>query len=378
MKKYVLLTCSVCDRSTKELVDLKRFTPDKCTITLGCEGRLLFKGYTNDNSSVDTVPPTGTVNWYKRGTKLTPNTSLKTVSLFNLSTGGTKQLVLAVKKSLLPADTSGVIELGLEGPQQTSKDYRQYTYRKTTSFDTVNGVEDGASKKVLRYSVLGSDPDIVQVYLNGVLKEQGVDYELYDGVAAVAPNSVKFTSTVSGSSNQVDVIVSKAGTKISLNLTFARQISDESRVGTGAWEGVQHVTSIDDYALFYCDGTTFVDLSPLNVTFTLSSLTYVLGGVQYSLSDAYFLLSRSGVHTQVDRNLAAWVPLSGLTADTKYVTIAKQDNEKWVFCTEDSIAPVFPVLNVTQYTTRTLLTTGLTGDSSSAEYDSTLIKGPDR
>jgi hypothetical protein len=60
------------------------------------------------------------------------------------------------------------------------------------------------------------------------------------------------------------------------------------------------------------------------------------------------------------------------------VTIAKQDNEKWVFCTEDSIAPVFPVLNVTQYTTRTLLTTGLTGDSSSAEYDSTLIKGPDR
>lgn len=381
MKKYVTLKCSTCTRQKDELVDLTRFKPDRCTITLGCEGRLSPIGYTSEGTSVLSVPPTGLSNWYPRGTTLSSSKSLQQDSMYNTSTGTKQQIVLAVPVNNLGfvPGPQAKLTLTLEAEQQTSKEYRQYTYRKSTSFTIINGVEDGQTKKVLRYT----PSDQVEVYLNGVKRVRGVDYELNDGTStsAVPPNSVMFLSTITGTSNQVDVVVTQSTSPDLRNLTFNRAIDDESRAGTGAWEGIGFITSaaIGDWVLFYCDFAEVSALFTLDVKLRFSSATIVdaPGGPTYDVTLATMLLSRTKVNTQVDRQRAKWIDVTKLNTETDFLSVKNLDGKRAMLVTEASAQDVFPLLDVVRFKAPSLQTTNLLGDSDSAEFDNFIINGPD-
>jgi hypothetical protein len=385
MKRYVTLKCSICTRQKDQLIDLTHYAPDRCVITLGCEGRLSPVGYTSDGTALLGVPPTGLSNWYPRGSTVTTTAAIQADSLYDTSTGTKKQLMIAVSDDALgfaPAATA-VLTLNLEAEQQTAKDYRQYTYRRTSSFTVINGVEDGQAKKVLRYSLTGATPDQVEVYVNGVKRTLGVDYQLYDGTvgSAVPPNSVVFNTAVTGSSNQVDVIVTKASTVSAVTLTLARAIDDESRVGTGAWEGVAAVNSpsVGRWTVFYCDFAENGGALSTDVKLRVSgvSLKNTVGGPTYTVSKSAILLSRSKLYTQVDRHRSKWVALETLTSNTDYLVVKLVEGSRSLLVTEVSALDTFPPLEVVRFDTPSLLTSNLTGDDDAAELDNTLIIGPD-
>lgn len=381
MKKYVQLRCSSCTRQKDSLIDLTHYAPDRCTITLGCEGRLSPVGYTSDGSTLLGVPPTGLSNWYPRGSAVTTTKEVKADSLYDTSTGTKNQIVLAIPHSALtfvPAEGS-TVQLTLEAEQQTAKDYRQYTYRRSSAFTVINGVEDNQAKKVLRYG----NTDQVEVYVNGVKRVRDVDYKLYDGSvgSAVPPNSVLFTSVQTGASTQVDVIVTKAAAVSTVSLQFTRAIDDEDRVNIGAWEGVSQVTSpaVGDCSLFYCDFAEDGLGLALDVKLRFSSMTIKEGEEtpELPLSSAAILLSRAKLYTQVDRHRSKWIPVNLLNTNTDYMVVKLVDSERRMLVTERSVVDLYPALAVIRFDAHKLQTKNLAGDADAAELDNALIIGPD-
>lgn len=390
MKKYVTLKCNTCTRTKDSLIDLTHYAPDRCTITLGCEGRLSPVGYTSDGTILLGVPPTGLSNWYPRGSTTTTTKAIKADALYDTSTGSKQQVIIAVSDAVLgftPSGTATVV-LNLLAEQQIAKDYRQYTYRKTGSFTVVNGVEDGIGKKVLRYNIVGLNPDQVEVYVDGVKRTLGLaanDYQLYDGTigSPVPPNSVLFNTAVTGVAPQVDVIVTKAATVTTAQLTFSRMIDDEARVTLGAWEGIDYVSSpglTGNWSLFYCD---FAEVAPMTVDLKLTLNptvpSLVIDGPSYVLQPGAgaMLLSRTQVFTQIDRQRAKWINLSVLSTNTDYLIVKLVNTVRRMYVTEASAADLFPVLQAHRFHTPTLQKLTMTGNDDSAQLDNDVIVGPD-
>jgi hypothetical protein len=371
------------------LIDLKHYTTDRCTITLGCEGRLFPVGETGDGTSLIGIPPVGVQNWYARGETASGTKTLSAPSLYNTSTGTKNQMIIAISNDdvgFVPDETS-TFTLNLVAEQQQAKDFRQYTYRKSGSFTIVNGVESSITKKVLRYTITGINPDIVEVYVDGVKRDRGTganEFQLYDGTVGspVPPNSVLFNTMITGVAPQVDVIVTKAATVSTLSLPFTRMINDEARVSLGAWEGVNAVRNQSTgaiWSLFYCDFTE-IPATPVDVKLRLDVNTpsiLVQGNVIVNVTVASILLSNTIVHTSVDRLRGSWAPLSMLSSDNHYLVIKFVSGVRELLITEESISDVFPPLEVLRYTAPALLTKGLLGNIYAAQIDGATIIGPD-
>jgi hypothetical protein len=388
LKRYVTLKCSACAREKDELIDQTHYTPDRCTITLNCEGRLAPIGYTSAGTQTLSVPPTGLENWYPRGSVISSTTPVQADVLYNTSTGEKQQVVLAVYDPGSTISNSATAVLNLVAEQQTPRDYRQYVYRRSGSITVVNGVEDGAAKKVLRYDITGPTPDVVEVYVDGVKRNLGTgstEYQLYDGSpgSPVPLNSVLFNSPVTGVLPQIDVIVTKPATISSIQLTFTRAIDNEGRVGTGAWEGVNRVSTpiLGLYSLFYCDfaniSSTFTTDVKLRLNMETPSLVVDSSNSNIDPNKAAILLSRSGLFTQLDRQKSTWIQLSDLGSNTNYLVVKLDAGKKNLFVTETSIRDVFPPLTVHRFDAPVLQSTDLTGNDDAAQPDNSIIIGPD-
>lgn len=391
MKKYVTLQCSTCKRTKDALINLTHYATDRCTITLGCEGRLSPTGYTSEGTSVLSVPPTGISNWYPRGSTLTSTATLQADALYDTGTGIKQQLVLAVSDAALgfTPGSQAVLTLNLIAEQQMAKDFRQYTFRKSGSVKVVNGVEDAQAKKVLRYNTTGVTPDMIEVYVDGVKRDHGTgpaDYDLYDGTpgSAVPPNSVLFNNTVTGSSTQIDVIVTKASTITAAQLTFVRAADDEARDTIGAWEGIDAVTSpsVGRWSLFYCDVSVHSANLALDVQLRLDAakptvLVNVPGTPENVVTAAAILLSRSKLYTQLDRQRSKWVRTDRLVSNNEYLVVKLLNKVRTLLVTELTATDVFPVLQVIRFDAPSLQTANLIGNPEAAQLDNQIIIGPD-
>jgi hypothetical protein len=411
MKRYVELKCSVCARTRNSLIDLKHYSTDKCSVTLGCEGRLFPIGYTNDGGGTLGVPPANVSNWYPRKTETidnvvyaarTPNSTINSTlnsnALFPVGTGTREQFVLAVSDSVLgnSASANATITLKFITEQQVSKDYRQYTFRKTGSISTVNGVEDAVSRKVLRYNIVGTNPDEVQIYVNGVKRARGTgaqDYVLYDGTSssAVPPNTVLFNSVITGTSTQIDVIVTKSSAQNQVLLTFNRVINDESRIGIGAWEGIDAVVNrgtSQRYSLFYCDISAVTQLTAdikMRLDATNPCVIRDPNELSFSPSNAVILLSNSKLFTELDRIRAKHLGLQSLvTSDVSmnYLMLKYINGEKRLMFPSNLATDVFPPYKVIRLRSPKFYTASMSsmilGNSDAETLDNfNFITGPD-
>lgn len=388
MKKYLHLACDKCNRGIDKLVDLTHFFPDKCVITLGCEGRLHPVQYRSD-AQIATTPEAGITDWRPRGS--TQNQQIKDAApvFINTSTGKKDQLVLAVRLDAEPADSSTLV-LPLQIAADTPKTYRQYVFRYETAFTTVVGVESGLEKKTLRFnaysSVSSPIPDIVQVYVNGVQRYQGPgtdDFQVYDGTSAssVPPNTISFNTAIDLSGNtQVDVIVSQPAAISTASLSFFRNQEDESRASTGAWENVSCVEEFisgvwTKFYLFTCDVSTSTALT-LNTILTASTSLVLNGTVQVSLANAAFLLARDPF-SSLDRYTDISAPLTGMSPDSKYLKYSMVDNKPSLQVTESLLSTLYPPFRVNKFTYEKTIKTAVTGVTGQVTIDGNVIIGPD-
>lgn len=388
MKKYLRLACTTCKRTIDRLVDNTRFVPDRCTITLGCQGRLLPTEYRSDGQ-ITSAPEIGITDWYPRGSTTATFQEAAEPALLDTSTGSFQQLVIGIK---LPADPppGSTAELTLQTRAEAPKAFRSYVFRRDVEFSTVSGVEDGISGKTLRFRAWGPDPDLVEVYLNGVKLQQGLgpaDYQVDDGspTPPAPSNTIKFNTPILPSGTyQVEVIVSKAQPITLQTLLFTRNSDNDARLNTGAWENVSHVErfdSVEGVQRFYL--FTF-DVAG-NSVFTRDTIVFPVGNVVVDtgmdtipvlLSDCIFMLSRKP-HTKIDRYPDISIRLQDLDASRDYLKYIVVDGVPTLMVTETSLSTHFPPSIVHRFNPEPTLKVAVEGEEEQLVVDGRLIVGPD-
>lgn len=380
MKKYTRLNCSVCKRFTDKLVDDSHFTPDKCTITFKCTGRLSISEY-RSNGGITSLPEVGIIDWRPRGQTI-QNTGTSENALVNTSSGQLSQIVLAVRLLPIQVPTASTLSVRLTQRADTPKAYRRYVFRKEGAFSSISGVESGLEKKTLRYSAT----DTVEVFLNGGPDDRGVpptEFQLYNGSGSngVPSNTVNFNTTVSlPGVTQVEVIVAPAVQVTPVELQFVRNVNDESRRGRGSWENVDFVSRFNGttwvpFYLFYLDLADGTALK-LNSVMTVDSLA-VLNGIDNILSSSMHLLLARAPYTQIDRYTNLTIPLDSLNFDTEYLKYYVQDGITVLNGTEKSISTVYPPMRVQKFVTENTIQKPVLGVSNQIVVDGNVIVGPD-
>lgn len=380
MKRFLHLVCSVCKRSVDKLVDNTHVTPDRCTITLRCTGRLFPVEY-RSNAAIATAPVAGLQDWRPRGTAI--NTVAEAAAEpFSITSGdvnGFKQLVVAVKTTAT-LTTSSVATLKLYRQIETTAAFSQFIYRRDTAFSSIEGVESGLEKKTLSYNAATQD---VEVFLNGVKLARGTgasDYMLYpDGGI---PNSIKFNTPITlPGITQVDVFV-KAATVSQTPTTIAlhRNHVDTSRTGAGAWENVDSIRYFvngawQTYYLFTADiGSASATLT-LNSNYTVDPTLTLNYNNSIVSTDTLILLSHPP-YSQLDRYMAHVVRLASFGDN---LLSYKLDNGSAVLTAPTTtIAKVFPVLRPTYLEAEGLLTTDPGIAEAQVQLDNDIVIGPDR
>ncbi len=379
MKKYLRYSCSVCKRFADRLVDNVRAMPDKCTITFKCEGRLFPVQYRSDGG-ITSAPEVGIVDWRARGTSSTALSDEQAQTFLDTSAGTTQQIVLAVQLNSAPAAGSE-LKLKLNQRSDAPKNYKAYIYRMDTTFSTVSGVESGLEKKTLRYATT----DTVEVFINGVKQELGASgtgtYQIYDGVAPVPPNTIVFDPTIAlPGITQVDVIISAAATTSQSELTFNRNVSDESRLPTGSWENVDNVERFDgtDWRKWYLFTLDLGDATELdlNTIMTADASATVNGTINVPATDMMLLLARKPYST-LDRYTNLVVPLTTLTFERDYLKFFAVNGKPVLYVTETAKENVYPPLRVVKFSAEKTIQSTLAGVSDQIVVDGSVIVGPD-
>ena len=370
MKKYLRLACTVCRREIDKLVDLTHYTPDQCTITLGCEGRLQLLEY-RSSAGIAVAPQIGVTDWRPRGSTTIQNPDTTEPALLNLETGSLNQLVIGVPGDE-PQDGS-IYDLLLTVKADTPKTYRQYIFRHESAFSSISGIESGLKKQVLRFNVTGSTPDIVEVYINGVKRERGTDpedFQVYDGPSsAIPPNTIVFNSPIDQTGVvQTDIIISKEQTSTTVSITFKRNKSDESRLALGAYENVSYVERFINgnwrrYWLYTWD----VD----DVSIPLNSIM-----IATNVSDVIFLLARQP-YSRLDRYTDIVLPVQDMSVERDYIKFYAEAGETIMATTSTAIIPIYPPLRVGKFNVEKTIRTANRGVQEQLVISSHVITGPD-
>jgi hypothetical protein len=387
MKKYLRFTCTTCKRFIDKPVDNQRVTPDKCTITLNCQGRLVPIEY-RSNAEIATDPEVGVTDWYPRNRTPVATATISDATFINTSTGVYQQLVIGVPLASPPTDTA-TAALTLQLRSDTPKNYKQYTYRFETTFQNVAGVEAGVEKKTLKFTAYGLNPDIVEVYVNGVKREMGVnvdDYQLYDGTISslIPPNMVVFNTPVSlGGVTQVDIIVSKAQLLDTTALNFFRNIDSEPRKDKGAWENVSYYDRLlagvwTRFYLFTCDVLNNLALNPNTIMVPSAPLavTDVPPVPSVPLSQIYLLLARQP-YTKVDRYPDIQVPFDTFSLERDYFKYHNVEGVPTLEITDTALATFYPAARITKFDYEPTIKTPTAGNEEQIVVDGKVVVGPD-
>lgn len=372
MKKYLRLICTVCKRSVDKLVDLTHYAPDQCIITLGCEGRLQPVEYIS-SGGIAVTPEVGVTDWRPRGSSSIEGSAPTEPVFIDLVTGSLKQLVLAIPGTVEPA-SNATTTLTLIVKADTPKAYRQYVFRREGSFSSISGTEAGLEKKALRFTTYGTSPDVVEVYVNGVKRERGTDledYQVYDGTnsSAAPPNTILFNTNIDQTGVvQVDVIVSKEQVSSTVDLTFKRNKSDESRLSLGTFENISYV----DY--FLNDTWRRYYLYTLDLDDAVLPLNSIL--VSQGDSEAMFLLARKP-YTQLDRYVNVVAPLVDMSAERDYIKYYAVDSVTTARITDTALKTIFPPLRLGKFNIEKTIKTSIAGVEEQLVIDGKVIVGPD-
>lgn len=370
MRKYLKYKCSVCARTQDRLVDTKVAEISKCSITLGCSGKLFPVKYSDRGDTIPDAAPSGVQNWYSRFDVVT---SFKdaVASTASLTYGETAELILAAH---LPDTVFGTntVDVVFEISKSENRAFREYIFNTTTKTERVLGAESGVSKKTLRFVSTGALMEDVQVFVNGVEMYEGVDtnqFTISRNTNTVPSNVVVFNTPLIGA-NQIRIVVSKRDIPELITISFGK-VSAQSELNS-SWANVSSVSkgSLHDIYAFKFTDTNI----PIGKTLKIKSVVANKNGVsaQVDLTDCMFMLSTGGEY--IDRCLTVVGGLDILGSSVLNV-VDHGDGVKHLECSEDLLTnlktPLIPVLFKPDSLVKT------TSASTNINHSSVYINGPD-
>jgi hypothetical protein len=376
MKKFQRLFCNTCNRTTDKPLDNVRFTSDKCTITLACEGRL--SPIENiSKPEITGTPPIGVQDWRPRASHIQQNAQNENMVFVNAFTGIKNQLTCAV---LLSGDIPDNLQVKLRAKKASPKEFRSYVFRFDSPFSTVVGLESGLERKTLRYDV----SEIVEVFVNGVklTRGSGPGQYLLFGDGDVPPNTIQLPSGISTiGTTQVDITISALDSDDVQTLTFVKSQYEEDRVSAGAWENVNAVSKLgpDGWKMYQVYRHDITPELKLNCLYVIDSVSYQIAGVptQVPLEDIFLLLARQPF-SPLDRYSNIIIPFSNMGFDSGwYFKYTLVDNISTFEASQSQINTVFPALRMIKFNKELTIKTALSGVDGQVVIDGNKIIGPD-
>lgn len=379
MKQYARYMCSTCFRSTDRLVETKRASIDKCSITFKCPGRMSIVGYLN-NAMILPAVSSGLENWRPRWeTKSTTNSA--STDLIDTSSGKSGTLTLAVQ---LPSSTNDVSTVDVVFGQQDEKpkDYKQFMFRFDSTFQLISGVESGLEKKALRYAAT----DDIDVYVNGLIREEGTAatmYQRYNGVNDVPANTIKFNSPITDTSmiNQVDVVISKAKATSAIRIPFSRNFENEADAKDSAWKNVRSVQILQDgvytsYNLYHFDVISDAGSAApiLKKDSMLVPTSISMNNTPIALSRALILFATKP-YLHIDRRYTVCARLADLDQERDYLKFVVVNGSPQILITSTSITDVYPPIKANVFAQDPIITANSAGVSQT-NVNPTTINGP--
>lgn len=323
------------------------------------------------SAGVAVAPEIGTIDWRARGTKTFSNETLKESNLINLQTGHLKQLTIGVASEDNP-DIDSTYSLEMILKSDAPKTYRQYVFRREGTFSNISGIENGLDKKALRFTAYGTSPDMVEVFINGVKRERGIDaedYQIRDSAESqITPNMIIFNNAVGGAGiSQIDIIISKPEPTTKMSISFKRNKPDESRLALGAFENISHVDRFinGDWKRYYL---FTVDID--NIVMPLNSIL-----VPSSESDVIFLLAKKP-YTRYDRYSDVVLPMQDMSIERDYIKFYVEDKNTTVRATDTSLLNIFPPLRFGKFNMEKTIKSANKGVDEQFLVSSNMIVGP--
>lgn len=310
---YLNYECSICRRIKSFLKDTQRVTPNHCTITKGCLGKLSVVGETK--IPTQTKLSAGIEDWYPRGTKRGNTNDVNVSESFDLSTSATGSLTLAVKgDDTLPYQLNLTLEQRRVGDIQ----FQQFTFRLTSGATSVSGRD--SSGKNLRFDQEAIDEGRVVARVNGV-----------ETTATFSGSKVSFITPVVG---VVDVLVYSTKSTTTKILTLTRNKSLNPTLARGSWANINYVERID------IDGN--VSKWYLYSVDTIAGLTTGRIKIEKSseVGEAIFLLA-STPYQSTDRYLNFVVPQSSLIED---FNLAHESGE--LTASTEFLSEIYPPISI--------------------------------
>jgi hypothetical protein len=351
---YVNYECTTCRRSKSFVKDNLRVTPDSCTITKGCLGRLIPTKETAQPTATKAV--NGVEEWYARGVTHAKAGAVSVTPNFTLSTSATGSLVLAVRSDS-PTALPTQLTISLEQKRVGDVAYQQYQFKPSASTTLISG-KDSVGKN-LRFDQLAIDEGRITVRVNGV---DTTDFLL-------EPSRITFRTQIFAGAI-VDIIIYTEKSTTTRTLTLTRNKTLLPSLTRGSWSNIDYVVQAEANG-----GTSKWYLYSTDVIAGLTAGKIRV--VKNDVSDEAFFLLASTPYQSTDRYLNFVVDQSILSDDFN----TAHDSGR-LTASQALLSELFPPLMLVPeaYISTDLFTVGSSSavvtDTEEARFASKKILGP--
>jgi hypothetical protein len=286
MATYITYQCTVCRKTKDSEKDTLRAVPNVCSITPGCNGRLLV---ISEKSQYEAYNPVSKLSGDPNERLVNPKALPQSESIF-LSTSGFGSLTLAVRYNSGSPENS--IKLRLSQRKLNDVSYQQYVFKTTESTSVIPQSESNKdiSGKFLRFNNAAILENRVSVVVNGVQKIVGTDAN----EISLAPNTVNFNSAIPAGST-VSVIIYSEQVTTQNDLVFERNdVLNNTGSSYGSWANIKRIDCADSIGDWYLYSCTFLSSLSYSVKIKVESVLDTSGNILKigdELSDIRFMLA---------------------------------------------------------------------------------------
>ena len=318
---FILYKCDTCNRTTEIKSDGIRPDPTRCNITYKCRGKLQRVGQSSIKKFLFTPPVEGLQDYIPRGSKTASVIETSEDSRVSIFSGGNGSLAIAALKFAsgiysVISKTGSEIQIPIEDLSDIKLkltlfkispsllEYKKYTYHVAGNLQVVQGMDDSADSKNLRFT----SSNEIRVFVNGIeMSSTSYDRSVND--------IITFTPAIFETNNVVDILVytdisavASVSEKVDVEFRHLTPTVDEDRsfLINNCWGDVRRISVYgDEKALLFCTNTS-VFVKDFRYGFHSASLS--LSGVNYQLStsELLFLIGKPP-YTAYDRELYAYL-----------------------------------------------------------------------
>lgn len=339
MTNYITFQCTVCRKTKNSEKDILRVVPNVCTITQGCNGRLIV---ISEKSKADALNPSSKLAGSFNDVLDNP-IPVEKINETNISTSEFGTVTAAVRFTGTPPNSFylKILQRKIDDVQ-----YQQYVFKttqSTTKIPETNSSKD-ISGRFLRFDSTAISENRVTVLLNGVVKEIGPDAN----EVSLEPNKVNFNTSIPSGSVVSVIVYAEQQTTVNTLEFIRNDVKSNTDLSFGSWANIKRIDFSDSGASgnWYVYSCVLLSNLVRNTAIRIDSVVDDTGLViknTNQLNDVRLLLA-SSPFSRVDRYYNFVIKADDLSS--AYQLTTSQTNLLQLIVNSSFITEIYPPIEI--------------------------------